>query len=99
MSCTLNQWSAKATGGLIHVEGKGMCTSSGHELELERIVDGVVNDPDVMTFRLSIKQPDFSNPVITPAIATWSGPLEETASRVAIHIPGGDTVAIPIEKS
>jgi hypothetical protein len=92
MGCTIDRWTAKAAGTgedrAITVRGEGECTKTGYELRLDQVPDGVVEEPDVVTLRLSVEEPEVGNPVMTP-ISVEAVVPDEAATKVRIQTADG----------
>lgn len=92
MGCTVERWTAKATGSgderVIVVKGEGECTGGGYQPRLERTNEGIVDDPDVLALRLVIEKPGPDTTVMKP----FKVDIEvqgDPATKVRIDTPDG----------
>ena len=70
MGCTIDRWTAKATGTdsnrVITVKGEGECTTSNFQLRLEPTNEGIIDNPDLAALKLVIDEPEAGPEVMTP---------------------------------
>jgi hypothetical protein len=92
MSCTIEQWTATATGSgsgrEITVVGEGECSHSGYRLTLEPTNEGVWDNPEVIALALAIEELEGGAEVITP-VKVERTVRDKTATRVEIRTPFG----------
>jgi hypothetical protein len=97
MSCTIDRWTATATGSgedrVIKVKGEGQCTRKGdHRFILEPANEGPRDDPDLVAVRLVIEEAEVGIEVIND-VTVETEINGDPATKVRIDTPEGSHMA------
>jgi|GEM_PF-5376738 len=101
MGCKIERWTAKATGSgkdrMVTVRGEGECSGDGYELSLEPVPDGIVDEPDVVTMRLVVREPKHGTTVMTD-VSVEEAVHDQAATRVRVRTADG-IEGVPVEEA
>ncbi len=88
MECTWDAWRDRMPGAdssVVHVAGRCGVDNSSVELSLDLDSDGIVDDPELVALRLSVRRPPAGDTQFVEKEVGWAEPADPRVRRVRIQ--------------
>lgn len=80
----------------LHVTGVCELTSGSQSAKLELRPDGIVDEPGVVTFQLTIETAEFGDDRMSDYTVTWEGDVGSDINSVRIRIPDENPASVEV---
>ncbi len=82
----------------LRIDGKCTCDSGGHNVFLKPVSDGIVDDPEVVTYQVVVEEPTGSSTTDMPTVEIHHEErADEKAAHVLLRLPEGDPMRVDIQ--